>query len=316
MLEFRDRIKSFYSENSTLIRIFLRFVCALVVYMGINHLIGYSGYLNNIIVLIVLALISAILPWNATVVIGIILIIVHCFALGTEVGIFAAALYIVMAVFYFRLCPNDSFALLLTPVAALFHVEALIPVSLGLLRSPVSAVAAAFSVISWRFLYSVSQVVSVFKQDPNNTFMTVLQKMLSELVENKALMVSLIAFVFVTLVVWAIRKLHTTYSWQIAIAAGSVLYIVAGMCGEVLMGVKVDIVLLLIGTAAAAGLAFVLEFFVYSVDYASTRYLEFQDDEYYYYIKAVPKRKSDYAKQREAEEDEEELYEEYYDEDE
>ena len=85
MFEFRDRIKSFYSENSTLIRIFLRFVCALVVYMGINHLIGYSGYLNNIIVLIVLALISAILPWNATVVIGIILIIVHCFALGTEV---------------------------------------------------------------------------------------------------------------------------------------------------------------------------------------------------------------------------------------
>ena len=130
--------------------------------------------------------------------------------------------------------------------------------------------------------------------------MTVLQKMLSELVENRALMVSLLAFVFVTLIVWAIRKLHTTYSWEIAIAAGCVLYIVSGMCGEVLLQVRIDMPLLLIGTAAAAGLAFVLEYFVYSVDYASTRYLEFQDDDYYYYIKAVPKKKSGYAKQRDA----------------
>ena len=39
--------------------------------------------------------------------------------------------------------------------------------------------------------------------------------------------------------------------------------------------------------AIAAG--FVLEFFFLAVDYSRTETLQFEDDEYYYYVKAVPK---------------------------
>ena len=33
----------------------------------------------------------------------------------------------------------------------------------------------------------------------------------------------------------------------------------------------------------------VLHFFLFSVDYSRTEKLQFEDDEYYYYVKAVPK---------------------------
>ena len=36
-------------------------------------------------------------------------------------------------------------------------------------------------------------------------------------------------------------------------------------------------------------LAFVLQFFVFNVDYSRTEYVQFEDDEYYYYVKAIPK---------------------------
>ena len=38
-----------------------------------------------------------------------------------------------------------------------------------------------------------------------------------------------------------------------------------------------------------APIAFVLEFFVFGGDYSRTERLEYEDDEYYYYVKAVPK---------------------------
>ena len=39
-------------------------------------------------------------------------------------------------------------------------------------------------------------------------------------------------------------------------------------------------------SCAAAG---AYHFFVFAVDYSRTEYVQFEDDEYYYYVKAVPK---------------------------
>ena len=35
--------------------------------------------------------------------------------------------------------------------------------------------------------------------------------------------------------------------------------------------------------------ALLLEFCVFAVDYSRTEYAQFEDDEYYYYVKAIPK---------------------------
>ena len=36
-------------------------------------------------------------------------------------------------------------------------------------------------------------------------------------------------------------------------------------------------------------LAYILQFFVLAVDYSRTEYTQFEDDDYYYYVKAIPK---------------------------
>ena len=51
----------------------------------------------------------------------------------------------------------------------------------------------------------------------------------------------------------------------------------------------ISIVWLLIGSVLAVLIAKVLEFFVFNVDYSRTERVQFEDDEYYYYVKAVPK---------------------------
>ena len=55
------------------------------------------------------------------------------------------------------------------------------------------------------------------------------------------------------------------------------------------MDVSLSIGPLAMGTLLSVVLAFIFQFFVFAVDYSRTEFLQFQDDEYYYYVKAVPK---------------------------
>ena len=43
------------------------------------------------------------------------------------------------------------------------------------------------------------------------------------------------------------------------------------------------------GILVSAVLALLLQISIFSLDYSRTEYVQFEDDEYYYYVKAVPK---------------------------
>ena len=55
------------------------------------------------------------------------------------------------------------------------------------------------------------------------------------------------------------------------------------------MKASVSIGFVVLGTLVGLLIALIVEFFVLSVDYTRTEYTQFEDDEYYYYVKAVPK---------------------------
>ena len=54
-------------------------------------------------------------------------------------------------------------------------------------------------------------------------------------------------------------------------------------------GVSVSAGTLIFGLLVSVMLAMIYNFFFFSVDYTRTEYVQFEDDDYYYYVKAVPK---------------------------
>ncbi len=61
-------------------------------------------------------------------------------------------------------------------------------------------------------------------------------------------------------------------------------------CNEsVALGVHTSYKELILGSVLAVLIGLVLELFLFSVDYARCESLQYEDDEYYYYVKAVPK---------------------------
>ncbi len=285
--ELREKLKAFYARYDVYILPVLKFALAMVVFIGINNILGYLSFLNNLAAVAVLALISAFLPLNGMVVISIFQIVLHCFGAGIGVGAFALVLYLVMALLYFRFVPGDGAALMLTPLAFAVHMPAAVPLALGLIKGPVSAISAALSTVSWYFILMVNSMNAsgILSDSP----LDALQSMASGLTENQELFLAVIAAALVVLVVSTIRKLCSTFAWEIAVGAGSAVYLLVMVLGALFMRLDIAALPLVAGTVGAAVISLILEFFVYRVDYARSQYLQFEDDDYYYYVKAIPK---------------------------
>jgi hypothetical protein len=79
------------------------------------------------------------------------------------------------------------------------------------------------------------------------------------------------------------------YSWTIAMVAGAMTDIVILLIGDLLYDINISVAGALFGSVLALIVAKVIEFFRFCVDYSRTEKVQFEDDEYYYYVKAVPK---------------------------
>ena len=100
---------------------------------------------------------------------------------------------------------------------------------------------------------------------------------------------TILILAIVLMVVYAIRSMSADYAWYMAFGYGAVLNIVLFLPGGLDMEVRISVIGLVLGTAVSFLLAMIVEFFMFSVDYSRTEYTQFEDDEYYYYVKAVPK---------------------------
>ena len=97
------------------------------------------------------------------------------------------------------------------------------------------------------------------------------------------------AFVAVTLIVHLIRTRSFDYAWRIAIIAGGVTYVLVMFVGSVFFNVTVLVIPLMIYTLLSVLIGFAMEFVAFGGDYSRTERMQYEDDEYYYYVKAVPK---------------------------
>ena len=74
LLELKQKIKGIYGQYEMYILPVLKFVLALVYFLWVNSNMGYMSQLNNVFVILILALICSILPSSAMMYIGFILI--------------------------------------------------------------------------------------------------------------------------------------------------------------------------------------------------------------------------------------------------
>ena len=109
------------------------------------------------------------------------------------------------------------------------------------------------------------------------------------MLSNQTAVVMIVAFALSILVVYLVKRLSVDYSWYLAIAAGVIAQLAVIVMGDVMFSITVPMGALVIGMLISVLIALIYTFFAFSVDYSRTEYLQYEDDDYYYYVKAVPK---------------------------
>ena len=106
---------------------------------------------------------------------------------------------------------------------------------------------------------------------------------------NKEMWVMVIAVAVSLLIVYAVRTRSVDHAWKIGSVSGAIIAIVIGAAGNITLDAHLSYGTLVGSGVAAILVGLVLEFLFFSVNYSRTERMQFEDDEYYYYVKAVPK---------------------------
>ena len=289
LLVFREQLKKFYSKYELYITPLCKFLLALVSLLVINSRIGYMSTLKNAAVVLILALLCSFLPINLTIVIAAAVTLAHLYAFSVECANVALAVFLLLFILYFRFSPKDTLAVLLTPICFVLKIPYVMPIAVGLIGTPASSVAVASGVIVYYMLAGMNESASVLNTFDADGMVDKFRYCIDTLMGNRAMMVAIVAFAATVLVVWFIRRLSIDHAWTIAMITGALLNILILLFGDLMYSTDISIIGLILGSIVSVLLVKVLQFFVFNVDYSRTEMVQFEDDEYYYYVKAVPK---------------------------
>ena len=289
LLVWKEHLKDFYARNSMIIQPVLRFFFGLCTYFSLNTALGYMAKLENPAVVLVLSLVSAALPWGPTVLIAGCLMVGHICAVSTEMALITVILLLVVATLYYGLKPGDSVLMVLTPMAFMLRIPYAIPLLVGLGGSLMSVIPVSCGVFLYYLLLYVKQNAGILTNDGSVDVVQKYTQIIQSVVFNRTMLMMVAACALGILVVYLIRRLSMDYSWVVAIVAGAVTQLVVIFMGDFLFSVSIPVGPMILSLAGSALLAVVYDFFIFSVDYTRTEYVQFEDDDYYYYVKAVPK---------------------------
>jgi len=289
LLETKEVLKKTFVKYEAYIVPVLKFLLAFIVLLLINGKIGYMTKLNSVAVVLIAALFCSFMPLRVTALVGAVFMLGHFYALSIECALVTFVLLFMMFLLYMRFAPKETLVVLLTPLLFILKVPYVMPVAMGLLGGPGSIISVAFGVIiSYLVEYTQLNATALTSMDSAGV-VDRLRFVIDGLVGNKAMLVTVVAFTITILVVYFIRRRSMDNAWTIAIVSGVLTNFMILICGDLVFELKFNVLVMLLGTVVAGLIGKVIEFFEFNLDYNRTEFVQFEDDEYYYFVKAVPK---------------------------
>ena len=278
-----------YSKYEVYITPLLKFILALVTLLLINSRLGYMESVNKLTVVLIVALMCSFMPMNFIVLMGAVFVLLHLYAFSLECAAIVGAGFLLLFLLYLRFSPKDTVVVVLTPICFLLKIPYVIPISMGLVGTPASAVSVACGVIVYYMLHYVTQNATAIAAMTEEETAAKFRFIIDGLLKNREMVVMIAAFAITVIIVYLLRRLSIDYAWTIAMTAGAVVNIMILLVGDLIFDINLSLLSVILGTIVSFLIVLVLQFFVFYVDYSRTEKVQFEDDEYYYYVKAVPK---------------------------
>lgn len=288
ILMLKEKLKKFYGRNDMFIVPIAKFLLAFTALCFINGNIGYMNKLNNIFVAVILSLLCALFPNGATVLIITLVMVAHLFSVSMELAAVTLLIFLIIYLFYFRFTAKSSVWMIITMVCFLMKIPYVVPVAAGLLASAASIIPVLFGTIVYYIMTFAKEYANVSAGKGIDDMFANFQAVLNGLM-NKEIILIAISFSLTIAIVYIIRRLSIDYAWIYAVVAGSLTDFVMLLVGNVIFGTNIGFMGILVGLFLSIAVGYILNILFFGVDYSRTEKVQYEDDNYYYYVKAVPK---------------------------
>ncbi len=289
LLMMKERMKVLYAEYYKVIVPTVKAVVAFMMLLAINDKIGYMARLDSFLVVLVLTAVCAFMPTGITIFTGLAVVLGHLSSLSVEIALIALAVFLIMGLLYLRYCHKDLILLVLVPLAFYFGIPYVMPLVVGILCGPMAALTLGCGIVIHYYIDYVSVNALTIQGMPAEGTIEKIRVGIDGIIHNEAMFLTLISFVAATLVVHILCRQAMDHAWSIAVFTGAMCNVILNFMGILVFDNGPSVFGLLIGTVIAIPLAMLVGCLFMGMDYSRTEKVQFEDDDYYYYVKAVPK---------------------------
>lgn len=289
LLELRENLKKIYSRNEAFILPVIKFLLSFIVLSIINGKMGYMTKIDNMAIVLIVSLLSSFLPTGFMVVFAMLFTLLHMYALSIETAAVGLVVFLLLYLLFLRFTAREALVVVLTPILCMLKLPYVMPVVMGLIGTPASCVSVGCGVVVYYLIQTVITNAPTINSMGAEEATAKLRLLIDGMLGNKAMLVMIVAFTVTVIVVYLIRRMSVDHSWTIAMAAGVLIEVMILLVGDLMYDTNLSILSALLGAVVTVIVCKVIEFFRFCLDYSRTEKVQFEDDEYYYYVKAVPK---------------------------
>lgn len=289
LLEFRGMARRFFQKYQLIIEPVFRFIISYLAFHTINTALAYNTTVANPVIELGLAAVGAFLPPVVLILLCAMLAILQVYSASPILAALVVVIFAVLYCFIARFSGKYGYAVVAVPILFVFKMPYLIPLLLGMIATPM----AIFPTVSGVIIYFVFKVIqeAATRQDISSLDATLALyiDVVNSLFKHEEMFITAAIFAVVILVMWLVRKLRFEFVFEITIVLGAIINILGFLLANLQLDINVGTGSMILGTIVSMLLVFVAQFFRVVLDYTSVENVQFEDDDYYYYVKAVPK---------------------------
>ena len=289
ILELRAQVLRFLQKYQLFVEPVIKFIIAFAVFRSINNAIGHQELLMSFPAELLLSLLGTFTPAVLLVLVAAVVSLAHVYVASPLLAILVAVFMTILYCFIARFSGKYGYVVLAVPILFLLKIPYVVPLILGLIATPMAVIPTACGVIIYRMFVVINDFALADETMGIEDILEMYIDVIDRLVADKQMIITIAVFFVMIMVMYLMRKLAIEYVFEITVAVGAIVCILGFLVADMVLQTELNIISMVFGTVGAMLIALVFQFFRLALDYTAVERVQFEDDDYFYYVKAVPK---------------------------
>lgn len=288
ILKLRKDLHEMYKKHNRIVTLAVKGLGALLLFLSLNSLYNSTDKMM-IAIAVGLAAVCTVVPAKYIYAGFSLMTVLHLWQLSWDVALFFVVILFISWVMVCRALPNAGLIIAFTPLLCVLKIPFLMPLIVGLFSNIFGVAAMGFGIVFY-FLGVYSGNISALLSSPTaDEYILAVQAVMAAFAADKEFLLVLTACVIAAVVTYILCHQSFDYAWYIGTVSGGIAGLVTYFAGSIIFEVEITSMEFVWTIPVVMCMACLIQFLRCIIDYSGVEYVEFEDDEYYYYVKAVPK---------------------------